>query len=116
MKDCPHDYHYALVYQCGIANVFQVWNDGPRRRLRQSDFRSCEHYAHGLRDGLNATSTREGLSLSVHHCDKAGDIAPAAWNAGAVERGAAGAEDAVNFPHCLLSRSPKLFVLNVVPL
>lgn len=64
----PHGEYFALIYQCGIANVFRIAPaTGTRRRIRQSDFQTCEIYAAGLRDGRN----RE---IWIGHCDKAGDI------------------------------------------
>ncbi len=63
----------ALVYQTGIANVFDVSGDllGNPRRLLQSDFRSCESFARGLQ-----AAGAEVLSWS---CNVAGDCAQAKW-------------------------------------
>ena len=61
----------ALVYQCGIANVFALNTRGGRYRLMQADFAACEHYARGLRDA--------GAQLIVFHCDEPGDISQRTW-------------------------------------
>ncbi len=67
-----------LVYQGGIANVFQVdcANLAPfgrnAVRLFQSDFRACEHFARGC-------GTMGAIVHSVH-CNKAGDIIRAVWD------------------------------------
>lgn len=67
----------ALVYQAGIANVFEV--DAPNymdkgrnaRRLMQSDFRSCELFALGLQSA--------GVTVYSAVCNLAGDIARQGW-------------------------------------
>lgn len=73
--------NFMLVYQAGIANVFEVEHlsdfaatRGTTRRLLQHAFSPCEWYAHGLRDG--------GHRLRVASCNQAGDILGANWVAG----------------------------------
>jgi hypothetical protein len=61
----------ALVYQAGIANVFDETGDA-KRRLLQSDFRSCESFARGL--------GAAGYSVRSVHCNRAGDIAAETWS------------------------------------
>ena len=63
---------FLLVYQAGLANVFEVdsWNlaSGQRnsRRLLQADFRACENFAWGI-----ATL---GHLVATVGCNQAGDI------------------------------------------
>jgi hypothetical protein len=67
-----------LVYQAGIANVFQVacFNLAPygreAKRVYQGDFRGAEHLARGM--GLAGVTVRTGA------CNRAGDIAEATWS------------------------------------
>jgi hypothetical protein len=67
----------VLVYQGGIANVFRVksfnLSDYGRdaERLLQSDFRHCEHFAHGL--------AAAGVHVGTAACNEAGDIAHSKW-------------------------------------
>ena len=68
----------VLVYQAGIANVFEVQtfnmaNDGLRkaRRLAQNTFSACEHFALGLGEA--------GVIVRSAACNQAGDIASAHW-------------------------------------
>jgi len=67
-----------LVYQAGIANVFEVecfnlHNFGrDAKRLLQSDFRTCESFARGL--------AAAGVLVATVHCNQAGDIAAAHWS------------------------------------
>ena len=64
----------ALVYQAGIANVFQTDCDTHplfRKRLFQSDFRRCEAFARGLEAA--------GVKLVSLYCNQASDIANADW-------------------------------------
>lgn len=70
-----------LVYQAGIANVFETQYANPTVRLRgttrrlfQHAFSPCEWYAQGLRDA--------GCALLVASCNQAGDIATADWSLG----------------------------------
>jgi hypothetical protein len=69
----------VLVYQAGIANVFQLQSTDTQpetrkaERLLQSDFRSCEMYARGLKDA--------GTAVTTMQCNRAGDVQDAAWNA-----------------------------------
>ena len=68
----------VLVYQAGIANVFQVEsfnmaNYGrDARRLLQSDFRTCEAFARGL--------VAAGVRVTSAACNRAGDVADALWS------------------------------------
>jgi hypothetical protein len=68
----------VLVYQAGIANVFQVEsfnmaNYGrDARRLLQSDFRTCEAFARGL--------VAAGVRVTSAACNRAGDVADAPWS------------------------------------
>ena len=92
-------HNYVLVYQAGIANVFEVeyptlslTERGKTRRLLQHAFSLCEWYAQGLRDsGEGRTST-----LLVAHCNMAGDIALQDWSA-----------DVENMPFRDQARPPK---------
>lgn len=61
---------FALVYQAGIANLFEL-RDGIRVRVAQSDFRACEYLAMGA--GL------AGAEVSTWACNEAGDIADRTW-------------------------------------
>lgn len=67
-----------LVYQAGLANVFQVDSfnlcDFGReaKRLLQSDFRSCEWFARGL--------VADGAKVTTVACNMAGDITHQKWN------------------------------------
>jgi hypothetical protein len=67
-----------LVYQAGIANVFEVkaFNLAPygrgAKRLMQFDFRTCETFARGL--------AAAGTLVSTAHCNEAGDIAERTWS------------------------------------
>ena len=69
---------FFLVYQGGIANVFEVecfnLSDFGRdaRRLMQADFRSCETFARGLAHGMHLVQTAA--------CNQAGDISKATWS------------------------------------
>jgi len=69
----------ALVYQAGIANVFEVTNfgyeiaqRGDTRRLLQSDFHSCEYFARGMKAA--------GANVRSYGCNKAGDITNNEWS------------------------------------
>ena len=68
----------VLVYQAGIANVFEVeslnLSDYGRdaRRLLQADFRSCESFSRGL--------GAAGVCVRSAHCNMAGDIAGSKWS------------------------------------
>lgn len=68
----------VLVYQAGIANVFQVecFNMNPfgrnAKRLLQSDFHSCEMFCEGLKVA--------GISIASAHCNMAGDIIEQPWS------------------------------------
>lgn len=68
----------VLVYQVGIANVFEVASlnmaDYGRnaKRLLQYDFRTCEAFARGL--GV------AGTLVATMQCNQAGDIIHAKWS------------------------------------
>jgi len=72
----------VLVYQAGIANVFQVEsfnmaNYGrDARRLLQSDFRTCEAFARGL--------VAAGVRVTSAACNRAGDVADVHSDSGEV--------------------------------
>lgn len=71
----------ALVYQAGIANVFQCERTttladtvlGPRkaRRLLQGTFRDCEMFACGLKAA--------GTIVRTFACNRAGDVTDNEW-------------------------------------
>lgn len=70
-----------LVYQAGIANVFEVsafnlegYGGYGRnaRRLLQSDFRTCEAFARGL--------AAAGVIVRSCGCNRPGDVANLAWD------------------------------------
>ena len=71
---------FALVYQAGIANVFEVRcaNYGTfgrdAERMYQGDFRSAETFAHGLLAGDPKALMFTG------QCNMAGDIAHQPWS------------------------------------
>jgi hypothetical protein len=68
----------VLVYQAGIANVFEVQcfnlSDFGRDavRLVQGDFRTCETFARGLKHA--------GYQVFSFHCNQAGDITFSHWD------------------------------------
>ena len=61
----------ALVYQAGIANVFEMPS---KKRLMQNDFRSCEWFCAGM--------IAAGSKLKIWSCNKAGDIKDQLWAIG----------------------------------
>jgi hypothetical protein len=67
-----------LVYQAGIANVFEVKsfnlaNYGRNaRRLLQSDFHTCRAFAQGL--------GAAGVVVRTAACNRAGDISRETWS------------------------------------
>ena len=70
---------YALVYQAGIANVFEIRtaNYGTfgreAKRLYQGDFHSAEMFIRGILTG-------DDKSLAITgYCNMAGDIAEQNW-------------------------------------
>ena len=69
---------YVLVYQAGIANVFEVQClnlssfGRDAKRLLQADFRTCEAFAHGL--------GRSGHTVKSAQCNQAGDIWDKCWS------------------------------------
>jgi hypothetical protein len=64
---------YALVYQCGLANVFRM-GEGPPRRVLQHAFGHCETFCRGL--------VEAGCVVRVYHADVAGDCVLAGWAEG----------------------------------
>jgi hypothetical protein len=66
-----------LVYQGGIANLFRVDQhtlqpDGRNaKRILQSDFRTCQDYARGMRYA--------GAIVKTAGCNRAGDIVNLEW-------------------------------------
>jgi hypothetical protein len=70
-KDMPAK-QVTLVYQAGIANVFETSvPDGPIRLL-QADFRSCEWFVRGIKAA--------GLPCFYAWCNQPGDITLQKWN------------------------------------
>lgn len=75
-SNTPIEY-VVLVYQGGIANIFSVeclnMSQFGRnaKRLMQSDFSSCEHFAMGL--------AAAGVRVMSAACNEAGDIALSKW-------------------------------------
>lgn len=67
---------FTIVYQCGIANVFNTTggHDVQRKRVAQGTFAECEQFMRGARAA--------GASVRIRHCDMAGDITNATWQAG----------------------------------
>jgi len=67
----------VLVYQAGIANVFEVdcfnLNTTGRnaKRILQADFRTCESFARGL--------AHAGFKVASVYCNQAGDITHSLW-------------------------------------
>jgi len=68
----------VLVYQAGIANVFEVWclNQAPfgrdAKRLLQGCFRECEAFARGM--------GAAGFKVATMACNEAGDIIGSQWS------------------------------------
>ena len=68
----------VLVYQAGIANVFEVdcfnmrASGRTEKRLLQSDFRTCESFARGL--------AAAGTLVASATCNMAGNIARLDWS------------------------------------
>lgn len=60
----------TLVYQAGIANVFDTTGETPKRLL-QSDFCSCEMFARGM--------AAAGCSVKTAWANVAGDVALSPW-------------------------------------
>ena len=66
-----------LVYQAGIANVFEVDCFNMRasgrvtKRIRQGSFRECEVYCQGLADA--------GVTVKTVGCNQPGDITNMNW-------------------------------------
>lgn len=71
----------ALVYQGGIANVFEVDDffcspvgRNTTIRLLQQSFNLCEYFCMGV--------SWAGCQVAVYSCNKAGDIANEVWEVG----------------------------------
>jgi hypothetical protein len=66
---------FVLVYQVGIANVFERTADGVTRKMQHA-YRPCEDFARGL--------LAADCAVDVMHCDVAGDVASFAdeWKPG----------------------------------
>lgn len=68
---------YALVYQAGIANVFEVASPNladfgrDAVRILQSDFRECEAFSRGL--------AKAGHIVHTLGCNMAGNITHLQW-------------------------------------
>src|SRR5262245_63488620 len=68
----------VVVYQAGIANVFQVryftqWHgDRAARRLLQGSFQECIWFARGLKVA--------GVDVRQAACNEAGDVAERRWS------------------------------------
>ena len=77
--------HYALVYQAGVANIFEMspWEESEtdhnldnsvscdKKRVLQHSFIACEWYCRGLRQA--------GKTVRVYWCNEAGDIQNSVW-------------------------------------
>ena len=69
----------TLVYQAGIANVFELSamsvRTGSRvtKRLMQGSFTECEAFARGLKAA--------GVTVTTWACNRAGDVSDAEWSA-----------------------------------
>ena len=61
----------VLVYQAGIANVFQIQSDGTFKRILQASFKTCEGFMRGAQFA--------GADVDVAGCNRVGDIINAAW-------------------------------------
>ena len=67
----------VLVYQAGIANLFEVAGFNmaaygrDARRIVQSDFRTCENIARGMQ--------MAGVTVMIASCNRAGDIIDEKW-------------------------------------
>lgn len=64
----------ALVYQTGIANVFDVSKGlgaDKVRRILQADFRTCENFTRGL--------AAAGVAVDTWSCNVTGDCAKVKW-------------------------------------
>lgn len=70
----------VLVYQAGIANVFEVKSFNmssfgrEAKRLVQADFRTCEAFSRGL--------AAAGVKIATASCNSAGDIINSTWTEG----------------------------------
>ena len=62
----------VLVYQGGIANVFKATVGGPRERIMQRDFKTCENYVRGV--------AAAGVRVLVAWCNEAGEIKDSHWH------------------------------------
>ena len=61
-----------LVYQAGIANLFEINRNFGRKLIYQGDFRSAECIAYGMK--------LAGVKISVRACNQAGDISALYWS------------------------------------
>jgi len=61
----------VLVYQVGIANIFQIQSDGKFKRILQASFKECEWFMRGAQFA--------GADVDVAGCNMAGDIINQAW-------------------------------------
>ena len=68
---------FTIVYQCGMANVFDTTGGHAdhRKRVLQGTFRDCEQFMRGARAA--------GAEVRIRHADVAGDCTLAFWEAGA---------------------------------
>jgi hypothetical protein len=64
----------CLVYQCGIANLFDASADANLERIYQGDYRTCENIARGI--------LFSGGTVLVYHCEMAGECKLFDWNPG----------------------------------
>jgi hypothetical protein len=62
----------VLVYQAGIANIFQLQSDNSKKRLLQASFRECEWFMRGAQHA--------GASVDVAACNMAGDSIGQPWS------------------------------------
>lgn len=74
MQTNPQKGPYVLVYQVGIANLFDCTQYARPSCILQSDYRTCENVARGL--------CIAGASVIVSHCDMAGDCSLFDWQPG----------------------------------
>lgn len=67
---------FTIVYQCGLANVFDTTggHEEHRRRVLQASFRECEAFMRGARAA--------GAEVRIRHADVAGDCTLANWQPG----------------------------------
>lgn len=98
---------FALVYQAGIANVFETgpfntadkYSRGFTTRVLQSGFRTAEAFCLG--------AMAAGASVAVASCNRAGDITGEDWTPGLEDCPFRGDARPVWNAHFLDARSPK---------